>query len=208
MPIFDPAALNPGVRPREVMAWAGYDFANSGYTTVVLTAVFNAYFVGVVAANADWATFAWTLTLGMSNALVMLAMPMIGAYADLRARKKWLLAVSHRRLRCRRPPRWRWSGRVMSRWPSTAIMVSNFFFMVGVALIAAFLPELARPDALGKVSGWGWGFGYVGGLHHAGVVPGLCAVGAGAWRDRGESSCRSRCSSPPRCLRWLRRRHC
>ena len=45
-------ALNPGVRRREVFGWAMYDFANSGYTTVVLTAVFNAYFVGAVAGNA------------------------------------------------------------------------------------------------------------------------------------------------------------
>lgn len=163
MPIFDAAALNPGVRPREVIAWAGYDFANSGYTTVVLTAVFNAYFVGVVAANADWATLGWTMILGVSNALVMLAMPMIGAYADLRARKKWLLAIST-------------AGCIVGTaalaavgpgdvvLAALAIVVSNFFFMVGVALVAAFLPELARPAALGKVSGWGWGFGYVGGL--------------------------------------------
>ena len=46
---FSQEALNPGVRKREVFGWAMYDFANSGYTTVVLTAVFNAYFVGVVA---------------------------------------------------------------------------------------------------------------------------------------------------------------
>ncbi len=171
MPIFDAAALNPGVRPREVFAWAGYDFANSGYTTVVLTAVFNAYFVGVVAANAPWATFAWTLTLGISNALVMLAMPMIGAYADLRARKKWLLAVST-------------GGCVAGTaalaavgpgdvaLAAIAITVSNFFFMAGVGLVAAFLPELARQEALGKVSGWGWGFGYVGGL----ITLALCLV--------------------------------
>src|SRR5258707_535026 len=46
------------VRPREVLAWAMYDFANSGYTTVVITAVFNADFVAVVPGNAPAATFA------------------------------------------------------------------------------------------------------------------------------------------------------
>ena len=50
--------LAPGVAPREVWAWAMFYFANSGYTTVVITAVFNAYFVAVVAGNAPWATFA------------------------------------------------------------------------------------------------------------------------------------------------------
>ena len=47
--MFPQDALNEGVRKREVFGWAMYDFANSGYTTVVLTAVFNAYFVGAVA---------------------------------------------------------------------------------------------------------------------------------------------------------------
>ena len=79
MPVFDRSSLNPGVAPREVFAWAMYDFANSGYTTVVLTAVFNAYFVGAVAGNARWATLAWTLALGVSSLLVMLTAPAIGA---------------------------------------------------------------------------------------------------------------------------------
>jgi MFS transporter, UMF1 family len=41
--------LNPGVARTEVFGWAMYDFANSGFTTVVITAVFAAYFVGSVA---------------------------------------------------------------------------------------------------------------------------------------------------------------
>ena len=86
--------LAPGVRPREVVAWAMYDFANSGYTTVVITAVFNAYFVAVVAGDAPWATLAWTATLAVSYAAVMITGPVIGAYADQRAAKKRLLVAT------------------------------------------------------------------------------------------------------------------
>ena len=101
MPLFDSSSLNEGVRKREVFGWAMYDFANSGYTTVVMTAVFNAYFVGVVANNASWATLAWTSALALSSAVVMLTMPSLGALADLRAIKKRLLAIQHRGLRAR-----------------------------------------------------------------------------------------------------------
>src|SRR3954447_11484153 len=87
-------ALNPGVAKREVVAWALYDFANSGYTTVVLTAVFNAYFVSVIAGNAPWATFAWTAALSVSYAIVMLIGPFLGAWADAHAAKKRLLAIT------------------------------------------------------------------------------------------------------------------
>jgi UMF1 family MFS transporter len=45
-----------------------------------------------------------------------------------------------------------------------AIVVSNLCYAYGEALIAAFLPELARREALGRVSGWGWSFGYFGGM--------------------------------------------
>ena len=83
MPQIAPDSLNPGVKKREVFGWAMYDFANSGYTTVVLTAVFNAYFVGVVAGGAAWGTLAWTLALGLSNLVVMFTMPALGAYACL-----------------------------------------------------------------------------------------------------------------------------
>jgi UMF1 family MFS transporter len=163
MPIFPQDALNPGVRRREVLGWAAYDFANSGYTTVVLTAVFSAYFVGSVAGSASWATLAWTLTLAASSLVVMLTMPALGAYADLRAAKKRLLALST-------------VGCVLSTaalaaagpgdlvWAVAFVILSNVFFSYGESLIAAFLPELARPRSLGRVSGWGWSFGYFGGM--------------------------------------------
>jgi len=157
------ALLRPGVPRREVWAWAMFDFANSGYTTVVITAVFSAYFVSVVAGNAPWATFAWTLALSASYALVMLTAPLIGAYADAHASKKKLLwlttlgCVGATALLYFAAP----GALVLA---IAALVVSNYFFGTGENLIAAFLPELAHPRALGRVSGWGWALGYVGGL--------------------------------------------
>lgn len=168
MPVFDRGALNPGVAPREVIAWSMYDFANSGFTTVVLTAVFNAYFVGAVAGNAPWATLAWTGALALSSLLVIATMPALGAWADARATKKPLLlvctvgCVAGTALLALVQP-----GDVALA--IVLIVLANWFFNTGESLIAAFLPELARPQALGKVSGWGWSFGYFGGMLALGI---------------------------------------
>ncbi len=160
-----------------------YDFANSGYTTVVITAVFNAYFVGIVAGRAPWATFAWTAALAVSYALVLLTAPLVGAYADLRAAKKRLLAVST--VGCVV-----FTAALALTGPGTLalavvlIILSNFCFGTGENLVAAFLPELADGEALGKVSGWGWSLGYLGGL----VALGLCLAYVGWAEARGQGA--------------------
>ena len=167
--LFSQDALNPGVRLREVFGWAMYDFANSGYTTVVITAVFAAYFVGGVADGAPWATLAWTAGLSLSYLIVMLTMPGLGAWADRVAGKKRLLmwvtagcVLSTAALATVGP------GQVM--WGLAILVISNMFFSYGESLTAAFLPELARHQAMGRVSGWGWSLGYIGGM----ITLGIC----------------------------------
>ena len=157
-----------------------FDFANSGYTTVVITAIFNAYFVGVVINNEDWGTFAWTASLGASYGLIIVAAPLLGAYADAYAAKKRLLllttvgCVSFTALLY-------FVGPGDLGLAILLIVLSNFFFGCGENLIAAFLPELARGEALGKVSGWGWSLGYIGGLVSLGA-----SLGYVTWaQDRG-----------------------
>jgi UMF1 family MFS transporter len=145
-----------------------YDFANSGYTTVVLTAVFNAYFVSVVAGNAPWATFLWTAALSVSYFVVMVIGPLLGAWADAHAAKKPMLAVTT--LVCiAGTVALAWSGPGAVRWAVAFIVVSNVAYSMGENLCAAFLPELARPEALGRVSGWGWSLGYFGGILALGI---------------------------------------
>src|SRR5262245_62046010 len=161
--------LAPAVKFREVWAWSMYDFANSGYTTVVITAVFSAYFVAAVAGQAPWATFAWTAALSVSYAAVLLTGPLVGAWADVHAAKKKLLLFSTAGCVL-------FTAALYFASPGAVtlaivlLILSNYFFGTGENLIAAFLPELADSKAMGRVSGWGWAFGYVGGI----VALGIC----------------------------------
>jgi MFS transporter, UMF1 family len=168
MALFPQEALNDGVRKREVFGWAMYDFANSGYTTVVLTAVFNTYFVGVAAQGADWGTLAWTLVIAASSLIVMVTMPALGAYADLHARKKALLAMTTAAC-VAGTAALALVGRGDLWLAVAAMIVSNVCYSYGESLTAAFLPELARTDSMGRVSGWGWSFGYFGGMLSLGL---------------------------------------
>lgn len=156
-------SLLPGVKRREVFGWALYDFANSGYTTVVLTAVFSAYFVSGVVGDASMGTVWWTLTLSASHLLVMLTIPFIGAFADHHQSRRKLLwfttvgcVVSTAALS--------FAGPGAVALAITLVILSNVFFSWGESLISSFLPSLAQPRAIGRVSGWGWGFGYIGGM--------------------------------------------
>ena len=183
MGMFAQELLNPGVRKREVLGWSLYDFANSGYTTVVLTAVYNAYFVSVIARGQPSATLLWTVLIAVSSFVVMVTMPGLGAWADAHGAKKKLLGLCT-------------VGCVLTTaalamfgpdqlwWAAAAVVLSNVFFSYGESLIAAFLPELARRDALGRVSGWGWAFGYLGGMLALGVCLGVVLSA----QSRGESA--------------------
>jgi UMF1 family MFS transporter len=174
--------LQPGVRRREVWAWAMYDFANSGYTTVVITAIFNAYFVAAIAGDAVWATFAWTAGLSLSYLLILVTAPWLGAYADLHG-KKWVLLLTT--AGCVLGT----AGLALAGPGDLALalgflVISNFCFGSGENLIAAFLPELARKESLGRVSGWGWGLGYFGGL----LILAVCLAWIGWAQGQGRGA--------------------
>lgn len=168
MELFSTKHLNEGVSKKEIWAWSAFDFANSGYTTVVLTAVFNAYFVGVICSDASWATLLWTSVIATSNIASILLMPFIGAAADLKANKKfWLILMSLLCILGTIGLYFTQEGTILLA--IFMVIISNVGYNVGETLNSAFLPELAPEESLGKVSGWGWSFGYCGGLLTLGV---------------------------------------
>ncbi len=153
---------------REKTAWAMYDFANSGYTTVVLTTIFSAYFVAVVAGgeggfSSGTATLLWSLAVGIANAIVLFSGPIIGAIADHRAAKKRFLLFTT--IGCT-------LATALLALVGTSdvalgmmlVIISAIMFSSGENLISAFLPEIVPARMMGRMSGYGWSLGYFGGL--------------------------------------------
>ncbi len=169
------SAITPASQ-RERFAWCMYDFANSGFTTVVLTAVFNAYFVGVVAADLSTdqnghATLLWTIAMAVANGLVLICAPILGAIADHSAAKKRFLIFTT--LGCIL-----FTALLSLVGPGdivlgmSLVILATIMFSAGESLIAAFLPEITSPEQMGRLSGYGWSIGYLGGL----LTLGLCII--------------------------------
>ena len=150
---------------RAIFSWCLYDWANSAYPTVVTTFVFATYFTTSVAESPEAGTAAWGYAIGLAGLIVALFSPVLGAIADRGGRRKpWLAvltlvgAVSTALLWYTRPD----LGDMM--WALVFVILSSIAFEFGMVFYNAMLPDLAGPDRVGRVSGWGWALGYAGGL--------------------------------------------
>jgi UMF1 family MFS transporter len=168
----------PPAGPREIFAWAMFDFANSSYTTVIVTVAFGVFFTSSIAPP-ESADFLWGLALGISNVLVLVTAPLIGAAADDSGRKKPFLAATY--LSCVATTAALYfvePGAVVSAM--ALFVLSNVAFAHGENLVGAFLPEISTPRNAGRISGLGWGLGYFGGLASLLLIRPFMAAGLDA----------------------------
>jgi MFS transporter, UMF1 family len=162
----------PPPRRREIFGWCCYDFANSAFTTLIVTVVFAPYFTKVICAGHAAASAGWGWLLGASQFLVILISPGLGALADRRTGKKTLLAATT--LLCVAA-----TAALGLTGPGTIalavalILLANTAFSLGENFCAGFLPELSTPQTAGRISGYGWSFGYFGGLASLGLALGI-----------------------------------
>src|SRR5579875_3035679 len=184
------AGESPAAAPvsrREIFSWAMFDFANSSYTTVVMTTIFNTYFVNVVASGqggpkAGLATLLWTTAVAVSNLLVVLTAPVLGAFADHSAAKKQLLAASTAACAiCTALLALTHAGTVPLAM--ALIIVANFAYGTGENLIAAFLTEISSREKMGRISALGLAIGYFGGP----LVLSMCFVYIGWAQQHGQT---------------------
>jgi MFS transporter, UMF1 family len=150
---------------RALAAWCLFDWANSAFPTIVTTFLFSAYFTDYVAETHAVGQSLWSFANGLAAFVVALASPILGAIADQGGRRKpWLFALSlisivaTAALWFVRPD----PGLVV--YALVVAAIATVGFELGFTFYNAMLPDLAPREYLGRVSGWGWGIGYAGGL--------------------------------------------
>ena len=159
-------------RPREVLAWAMYDFANQSFTLLIITLLFPIYFKQVVVGDEQRGDALWSIVGSASLALVVIASPIIGALADARSARKLVLmgtGVAAAIL----------TMLLALAAPNTILLAAllfiaaNFCYQIGENFLASFLPDVSTPRTIGRVSAIGWTTGYIGALLLLAITLGL-----------------------------------
>lgn len=161
--------MSPPVTRREIFSWCCYDFANSAFTTIIITVVFSRYFLEVICQGNPQAYGWWGSTLAASQVGVILLAPFLGLAADRRASKKQFLLFST--LLCVAATiALGWTAEGTLLLAILLVLIANWAFSIGESFCASFLPELSTRENVGRISGYGWSFGYFGGLFSLGLA--------------------------------------
>jgi len=168
---------------KELFGWCMFDFANSSYTTVIITVIYGDIFSRlIVPAIEDIenpyrnGNILWAIALAISYLLVVISGPIFGAITDFSSYKKKFLFGSY--ILCILSTALLYFGEKEGEiWlPFILIIISNFAFASGENFVSSFLPFLGPKEDLGKISGYAWGIGYFGGLASVAIVQSLGSI--------------------------------
>jgi UMF1 family MFS transporter len=157
------ATTKPRYGFKAIASWALYDFANSPFTTLVVTFVYATYFTRAIAENEIVGTALWSRAITITALIVAVASPFLGALADRGGYRKAFVLVAT--IVC--------AAATASLYPVlpgevvTALVlfvIANVAYEFATVFYNAFLPDIAPPNKIGAISGWAWGIGFVGGL--------------------------------------------
>jgi UMF1 family MFS transporter len=148
-------------------SWAMFKWANQPVFTVITTFIFAPYFTSAVVGDPIHGQALWGYAQSVAGVCIALASPFLGSMADAAGpRKGWTLAFQVPTiLGC--VALW-WvkpaAGPEALFWALAAITVITIGAEVSIVFNNAMLPTLVRHERIGRLSGFAWGLGYVGGI--------------------------------------------
>ncbi len=148
---------------KSIFGWLMYDFANSSFTTIIVTVIYSKYFVQYVVNQKEYGTALWGRAVAISMLMVALSAPIFGAVADYsRAKKKFLFYNTYITIIFTALLYFVQKGDILKGM--LFFIFANFGFNSANVFYNSLLPDITAYKDYGKVSGLGWGVGYIGGL--------------------------------------------
>jgi UMF1 family MFS transporter len=148
---------------KEIWSWCFYDFGNSAFTTLVITFIYSTYFTKAIAENEIDGTFLWSQAIAITAVIVSLLSPILGAIADKGGYRKIFLALTtYISIGATALLFFPIKGQIL--FALILVVIANVNFELGGVFYNAYLPEIVSLKKIGRISGIGWGAGYLGGL--------------------------------------------
>ena len=163
---------------KRIWGWYFFDWASQPYNTLLLTFIFGPYVVSVVGDGSTAQTI-WGYGIGAAGILIAILSPILGAVADKAGGRMpfiWLFSVLYV---LGAGMLWYSAPDSFNVW---SVMIWFCVGLIGMEFATTFtnamLPDLAPKEDLGRVSGSGWAFGYLGGIFALIIMLTLLAEGA------------------------------
>lgn len=198
--------ITPELAPRgakkSIFAWCLYDWANSAFSTVIITFVFSVFFTRGMIGDETHGSAMWSYAIAISGVFIAILGPLFGAVADHSgARKRWVFWLS---MMCIVPSAMLWYAQPVADpanilFTLACVVIANIGYELSSVFYNAMLTHIAPKHLIGRISGWGWGIGYLGGIGALIIaLYGLVGVGeAEPWFNvTGQDSANLRATGP------------
>jgi UMF1 family MFS transporter len=150
---------------RAIAAWCCYDWAITAGPVVIDTFIFSVYFTRSVAPSPEQGTAAWSQALAVAGLVVAVLSPLLGAIADRTGRRKpWIALFTVVAVVAMTALFWVTPAPSSMSLALVAMAVAVVARELAMVFYNAMLPGLVPPGHLGRLSGWGWAAGYLGGI--------------------------------------------
>ncbi len=170
----------PGAK-KSIFSWCLYDWANSAFSTVIITFIFSVFFTRNMVGDETQGAALWSYAIGASGIIIAILGPILGAVADHSgARKTWIFWLS---MICIIACALLWFAEPVASHANIiftllCVIIANIGYELSQVFYNAMLPHVAPRHLIGRISGWGWGIGYLGGLGALAIALfGLIGVG-------------------------------
>tara|TARA_B100001250_G_scaffold299307_1_gene260919 strand:- start:117 stop:1343 length:1227 start_codon:yes stop_codon:yes gene_type:complete len=150
---------------KKVLNFALYDFANSAFTTIIITFIFSTYFAKQIAPNPVLGQSYWGWAIGATGVLVAIIGPILGSYADKKNFTEFFIKLFT--IICISLTTLLWFSKPSEKYLLFTLIVvalANFFYELSLIFYNSILKRISNTKDLGKSSGFSFALGYIGGI--------------------------------------------